>query len=178
VLLATWLGMPTSTTHALTGALLGAALSSNSGGVNWSVLVDKFAQPLLLSPLLAIVLTLMLYFALHRLRERLDIGATSCLCVGDKSASPSLAGAATAALRTHSPALEVALGTPRLRGAPWRPFVGVDADSAVNALHFECRQRVLRSRHQRHPKIAALLLTATAVSGQVSRPGSWCLSPW
>lgn len=173
VLLATWLGMPTSTTHALTGALLGAALSANSGGVNWSVLVDKFAQPLLLSPLLAIALTLLLYFALHRLRERLDIGATSCLCVGDKSASPLLAGASTAALRAHSPALdvslEVALGNTRGCAARYGGrFVGVDVDSAVNALHVLSAGSVCFARAVNDtPKIAALLLTATAVSGQV-----------
>lgn len=169
VLLATWLGMPTSTTHALTGALLGAALSANSGGVNWAVLVDKFAQPLLLSPLLAIALTLLLYCALHRLRERLDIGATSCLCVGDKSASPLLAGATTATLRAQSPALEVALGNTRGCAARYGGrFVGVDVDSAVNALHVLSAGSVCFARAVNDtPKIAALLLAATALSGQV-----------
>lgn len=173
VLLATWLGMPTSTTHALTGALLGAALSANSGGVNWAVLVDKFAQPLLLSPLLAIALTLLLYSALHRLRERLDIGATSCLCVGDKAAAPLPAGAATAALRAQSPALgvslEVAWGNARGCAARYGGrFVGVDVDSAVNALHVLSAGSVCFARAVNDtPKIAALLLTATVVSGQI-----------
>lgn len=169
VLLATWLGMPTSTTHALTGALLGAALSANSGGVNWTVLINKFAQPLLLSPLLAIALTLLLYFTLHRLRERLDIGATSCLCVGDTSASPLPAGASTAALRAQSSALEVTLGNTRGCAARYGGrFVGVDVDSAVNALHVLSAGSVCFARAVNDtPKIAALLLTATAVSGQV-----------
>jgi PiT family inorganic phosphate transporter len=169
VLLATWLGMPTSTTHALTGALLGAAISANNDGVNWAVLVDKFAQPLLLSPLLAIALTLLLYSALHRLRERLDIGTTSCLCVGDPAASPLLAGAATAELRAQSPALEVALGNTRGCAARYGGrFVGVDVGSAVNALHVLSASSVCFARAVNDtPKIAALLLAATALSGQV-----------
>ena len=184
VLLATWLGMPTSTTHALSGALLGAALAANSGSVNWAVLADKFVQPLLLSPLLAIALTLLLYSALHRLHRRLDIGATSCLCVGDKSASPLLAGASTAAIHAQGPELGVALGNTRACAARYGGrFVGVDVGSAVNALHVLSAGSVCFARAVNDtPKIAALLLAASAVMardwGCSSRNGSWRLSPW
>lgn len=44
VLLATWLGMPTSTTHALTGALVGAALAAE-GGVNWGIWSTSSRSP-------------------------------------------------------------------------------------------------------------------------------------
>lgn len=56
VLLATQLGLPVSTTHALIGSLLGAALAG-PGGVNWQQLMTKFALPLLLSPVLAFLMT-------------------------------------------------------------------------------------------------------------------------
>ncbi|NJM39201.1 MAG: hypothetical protein HC845_15865 [Akkermansiaceae bacterium] len=53
VLLATRLGFPISTTHGLTGALVGAGVSSGSGVVNFSLLGKTFITPLLISPLLA-----------------------------------------------------------------------------------------------------------------------------
>ncbi|MFI6549489.1 inorganic phosphate transporter [Streptomyces prunicolor] len=53
VALATWRGLPVSTTHALTGALLGAGALFASSAVQWNVLLVKVVQPLLLSVLIA-----------------------------------------------------------------------------------------------------------------------------
>jgi PiT family inorganic phosphate transporter len=52
--LATRLGFPVSTTHALTGALVGAGLAGGDHTVHLAPLVKTFVQPLLLSPLLAV----------------------------------------------------------------------------------------------------------------------------
>lgn len=168
VLLATWLGMPTSTTHALTGALVGAALVADSAGVNWTTLADKFAQPLLLSPLLAIGLILLLYPALHRLRLRLGIVATSCLCVGETAAPALPAGASVAALSMPGPGFSVKVGD--LPGCATRydgRFIGLDAHTAMNALHIASAGSVCFARAVNDtPKIAALLLAATALGGQ------------
>jgi PiT family inorganic phosphate transporter len=66
--LATWLGFPVSTTHALTGGLLGAGLAAEAAQVNWQKLGSSFALPLLLGPLLAILLGGLLYWGLRRLK--------------------------------------------------------------------------------------------------------------
>lgn len=66
--LATRLSFPVSTTHALTGALLGAGLASGDHTVRVEPLLRAFVQPLLLSPLLAIALGASLYFLLKSLR--------------------------------------------------------------------------------------------------------------
>src|SRR5207244_924500 len=61
VLLATRLGMPVSTTHALTGALVGAGFVTVGAEVNLSVLGKTFFLPLVVSPILAVGLTVLLY---------------------------------------------------------------------------------------------------------------------
>ncbi|MBI5154112.1 inorganic phosphate transporter, partial [Candidatus Poribacteria bacterium] len=61
VLLATRLGLPVSTTHALLGSLAGAGVAAAPGAFNWSVLGGRFLLPLLLSPFVAFVATLAIY---------------------------------------------------------------------------------------------------------------------
>ena len=64
VMLATRLGFPISTTHGLTGALVGAGLAAGDHTVNFGALGRSFVQPLLLSPLIAIAAGAIAHFAL------------------------------------------------------------------------------------------------------------------
>jgi PiT family inorganic phosphate transporter len=64
VVIATRLGFPVSTTHALTGALTGAGLAGGEHTVNISALGSGFLWPLLLSPLLAVAAGALVHFAL------------------------------------------------------------------------------------------------------------------
>lgn len=62
--LVTWyFGLPSSSSHALIGGLVGAALASGTL-VNWSTVVDKVLIPLVLSPLFAFALAFALMIAL------------------------------------------------------------------------------------------------------------------
>jgi PiT family inorganic phosphate transporter len=70
VILATLLGLPVSSTHALTGALVGAGFAAVGPQLNLAHLGTGFFVPLLLSPLLAVLLTLPLYRALRALAAR------------------------------------------------------------------------------------------------------------
>lgn len=65
--LATWWGFPVSTTHALTGGLLGAGLCANTTGVNFDKLWAAFFQPLLLGPVGALIVGAVLYLLLRKL---------------------------------------------------------------------------------------------------------------
>lgn len=67
-LLATGMGFPVSTTHMLTGGLLGAGWMASPGEVSYARLWDSFAKPLLLSPLLAVIVGAALYLALKAAR--------------------------------------------------------------------------------------------------------------
>lgn len=65
-LLATKLGFPVSTTHALVGALTGAGLAGNGAAVHLGALARNFLQPLLISPLLAVAAGALVYLGLRR----------------------------------------------------------------------------------------------------------------
>lgn len=170
VLLATVLGMPTSTTHALTGALVGAGLAAQSGGVDFAVLATKFAQPLLLSPVLAITLTLLLYPLAHRLRRRIGISRERCVCIGGTPPLEALPAGATVALASAQGS-GIALHTGTLSHCAERysgRFIGVDAQSAATGLHFLSAGAVCFARAVNDtPKIAALLLTAGVAGGSL-----------
>jgi len=73
IMLATVFGFPVSTTHALTGALVGAGLVGAASDLNLGALGAKFALPLLVSPFLALGATALLYPLLSRARRALGV---------------------------------------------------------------------------------------------------------
>jgi inorganic phosphate transporter, PiT family len=84
ILLATHIGLPISTTHSLVGGLLGAGMMSVGGAVNISQLGNAFFIPLLVSPLLALVLALIMYWIFTSIRQRFNLKKESCICVGKR----------------------------------------------------------------------------------------------
>ena len=73
VILATLTGFPISTTHALTGAMVGSGWVAVGSQVNLGVLGKAFFLPLLLSPVLAVALGASLYLIFRWSRLRLGI---------------------------------------------------------------------------------------------------------
>lgn len=70
----TWYaGLPSSSTHALIGGLVGAALASGVT-VHWSVVVDRVLVPMVLSPLVAVVLGFLVMIAVLWLFRRAHPG--------------------------------------------------------------------------------------------------------
>jgi len=79
VLFASRTGLPVSTTHALTGAIVGAGLAAFSGeSLIWSAIAMKIALPLLVSPLLALSVSLFLHPLVRLLAARWE---GTCVCV-------------------------------------------------------------------------------------------------
>lgn len=165
VLIATVVGMPVSTTHALTGALIGAGLASGSG-VNLAVLGKGFFLPLLLGPVLAMGITMGLYPVARFARLKLGIGRQSCVCVGEELVPVVLAadGSAVADSRVRLALSAGASCVDRYQGA----VVGVSAQRALDALHFVSAGAVCFARSLNDtPKIVAILLAAKAVGAPV-----------
>src|SRR5438309_6098372 len=72
-LLTWWLGLPSSSSHALIGGLVGAALvQSGSAGVQWDGLLHKVLLPALVSPALGFVLAFALLLAIYWLFQRMS----------------------------------------------------------------------------------------------------------
>src|SRR5256885_15122907 len=84
VILATLLGFPISTTHGITGAIVGCGLVAVGTGVNFAALGKGFVLPLLLSPILAMVLGGLLYFVFRSLRIICGLRKEMCVCLGSE----------------------------------------------------------------------------------------------
>lgn len=166
IFLATVLGLPTSTTHALFGALVGVGFVASPTQLDWSVVGSNFAQPLLAGPLLAIAITVALYPLLRVSRRTLGVTRETCLCIDGCETRlvfvPESAGPAriSSAARGALPVLTIdgqAACAERYQGR----LVGVDAHSAVTAVHYFSGASVCFARSVNDtPKIAALLLLA------------------
>lgn len=173
VLLATFLGMPTSTTHALTGALVGVALLVNGGTVPLGKLWSGFFLPLLASPIMAVALAGGAYVILRRLRLALGVTRETCVCVGPARtlvpvAAVACCSDASCGCATATPAgLQVSVGetsqcVERYSGS----LVGVDAQTAVTTVHYASAGAVCFARAVNDtPKVAALLMVGGAIGG-------------
>ena len=77
-LLTWWLGLPSSSTHALIGGLVGAALvQSGSKGVDWSGIWQKVIIPAAASPFIGFALAFALLVVIYRLFRRLTPGVAN-----------------------------------------------------------------------------------------------------
>ena len=169
VLAATRLGLPISTTHSLLGSLVGAGVAAGST-VDLALLSQKFAAPLLASPVLAILITAVVYPILHWGRRRLGVTETTCLCVGEPAtelvspAPASQPAAATVAVVPEADWVRLEVGEAancqrRYEGRVW----GIEAADALDRLHYLSAGLVSFARGLNDtPKIAALLLLAPA----------------
>ena len=84
VLLATLTGIPISTTHSLIGSLAGAGFMAIGPALGFSTLGKDFFVPLISSPLVAVILTAVVYIGFRQAREMLKVTRSTCVCVGER----------------------------------------------------------------------------------------------
>lgn len=161
VLLASRLGLPVSTTHALMGALVGAGWGAIGSGVKLFALAQGFLLPLLLSPVAATLLGLCVYGVAHWIRKGIGIERATCVCVGAQW----LPLAAVAGLGTAIPSVRVQVDSSRACSERYiGRYFGIDLQSIVNALHFISAGAVSFARGLNDtPKIVAVLIASRAV---------------
>ena len=163
VMIATWTGLPISTTHALIGALVGAGMVA-AGSVNLARLGQQFFIPLAASPFVSFAVTAALYPALRLVRTTLGVERQMCLCVDGGTPEPVAMRSDGTAVLQRTGAV-VAVGqlsqcAERYHGA----MFGFDAQWVLDRFHYGSAGAVSFARGLNDtPKIVALLMAAKAL---------------
>lgn len=182
--LATRLGFPISSTHAIAGSLLGAGAVATGGAVNLSVAGRVIFLPLLLSPLLAVAAVAILYPCLRALRRRLGVEPDSCACLGISGELPSRVAMSATNVNLPAPrSLLLATGhaSDCMRSYSGAVF-GLRAATLIDSAHFLSAGAVGFARGLNDtPKIAALLLIGASLPAHgafVAVAGAMALGGW
>jgi inorganic phosphate transporter, PiT family len=163
IFFATKLGFPISTTHGIVGALIGTGLLASPSGVNLEKLFSTFLIPLILSPLIAILGTLVFYPFISFARKTIGVTRESCICFGSKILQFVPLDSKIRA-RLYVPSITVGSNITceeRYTGKVW----GINAKSLLDGSHFVSSGLVGFSRGLNDtPKIAAIILASSSVS--------------
>lgn len=79
VMVATKIGMPVSSTHAMVGALVGTGMVVSRGAVEFGALTNGFVLPLILTPICASILA---YFLIRIQQNNIPV-EKNCLCISE-----------------------------------------------------------------------------------------------
>lgn len=165
VSLATVLGLPTSTTHALVGAMAGAGLAT-LGSPNWTGLGRYFLLPLLLSPALAVATAWAFNRAGSWLGRYVCLGLDCCLCLrrGGLQTADVSSGAVPMEASTE---FEWVLDTAeRCETFTHGSYVGTGMEVPVRLLHYVSAGSVCMARALNDtPKLAAFLVLLQPLVG-------------
>lgn len=162
IILATLFGFPVSTTHGLTGALVGAGAVAAGPALQLSVLGSNFFIPLLVSPLLAVAITVPVYRILHAATSRLGIARETCVCIGEAQWVP--AANVTAAAITDSNRTITIGEAPDCIEKYGGHVYGISVRRLVDAGHYLSASAVSFARGLNDtPKIAGLIFVVHAL---------------
>jgi inorganic phosphate transporter, PiT family len=162
VALATRTSLPVSTTHALVGGITGAGLVSyGATGIEWSTIGHKMALPLLVGPIAAAGAAAVVFALAFRRGQP----APTCVCV---SATPALLPAPGGTV-AFAPRASVTVGP--MAACAAHPAV---ARVTIDHLHWLSSGAASFARGLNDaPKIAALGLAATVLTGTTISRGLW-----
>ncbi|MDR4499562.1 MAG: inorganic phosphate transporter [Candidatus Scalindua sp.] len=162
VITATVTGFPISTTHSLTGSLVGAGFVAIGSQINLIILGNSFFLPLVISPFMAAAFGGVLYILLRTIRIRSGITKEWCLCIGigdKKKILPVTQSVDALSIRCGS-SISAMIDkkencVERYQGS----FLGMNSQKLLDYLHFCSAGVVSFARGVNDtPKIVALLL--------------------
>jgi PiT family inorganic phosphate transporter len=161
VILATLTGFPISTTHALTGGIIGCGFVAVESQVNLAALGKGFVLPLLLSPILAIALAALLYILFRALRVMTGVRKEWCVCVGAEERVVAMPQpSSTFALRSVTSTITLSVDEQEnCRERYAGSFLGIGSQQIMDVAHFLSAGTVSFARGLNDtPKIVPLLL--------------------
>lgn len=173
VMIATKIGMPISTTHSLVGALTGVGLMAVGSAFNFEKLGNSFFLPLIVSPFLAAILSLVLYYIFTTARKRSGITKESCVCITEQTPvviafgvkQPSQAivtGTSTSTLKMQTGTIQSC--SEQYNGT----IIGVSAQKVLDTSHYISAGAVSFARGLNDtPKMMGLLLLIQALDVRI-----------
>jgi len=165
VLLATKIGIPISTTHSLTGALLGSGAVAVGGQLGFQTLSAGFFLPLLVSPVIAVALAMLCYPLFSSAIAYAGLTNENCICVGSDLV-PTFVTPDGIFFTETTPGLRVIVDNPvacarQLTGTVF----GIDGQRLLDIGHFLSAGSVSFARGLNDtPKLVALGLAISALN--------------
>jgi len=166
VFIATRIGMPISTTHSLVGALFGSGVVAVGASFNFAKLGNTFLMPLIVSPLMAAVVSFIAYLIFRRLRVAVGVSKETSIGITNESEpvvqtvntddflDMETEPKAKIAIRNTSEATETYKGN----------FIGINAQKLLDAAHYLSAGIVSFARGLNDtPKIVGLLVVINAL---------------
>ena len=163
VFIATKIGMPISTTHSLVGGLFGAGVMAVGSQFNFEKLGGTFLMPLIVSPLMAAVLSLVAYMIFRFFRKQLGVTKKTQLNIHktQEIEITTLNLDNTAALKTTSK-IEATISN---KSETYKgEILGLNSQKVLDALHYLSAGIVSFARGLNDtPKIVGLLLIINVI---------------
>ena len=163
VFLATKIGMPISTTHSLVGALFGAGVMAVGSQFNFEKLGSTFLIPLIVSPLMAAIVSFIAYLIFRFFRKKLGITKKTTLNIHEKQTTTVAAFNmdSTATLKTKK-TIEATIQN-KIEAYDGEIF-GLNSQKVLDGLHFFSAGIVSFARGLNDtPKIVGLLLIINVI---------------
>lgn len=163
VLLAARLGLPISTTHSITGALVGAGTTAAGfSQVKFAALGKGVLLPLFVSPIIALILTVAMQLLLNRFGWQ--NGVKDCVCVDEPKTMMIAAGVSASSIAiVAQPSLRLAPAAECQTGAEMIRFTLADG------VHWFSGAAISFARGLNDtPKLVAVLLVAAAYNAKLN----------
>ncbi len=162
VFLATKIGMPISTTHGLVGALFGAGFMAIGADFNFAKLGSNFLIPLIASPIMAAVLSYIMYLIFKHTRKKMGLTKKSCVCISEKNTAVQMANSE---LKMDAFAeLEITTCKKACTETYDGLVLGITSQKVLDSLHFLSAGVVSFARGLNDtPKIVGLLIIISAL---------------